>query len=88
VVFLDGVVRDGAMKSRAAVMRRTGGPEVLRMEDVTLAPLRDGEIRLRAVTRTRTRTPVEATGVPRLTRATRAGWTPGARTRGVLAGGP
>jgi NADPH2:quinone reductase len=37
------------VKSRAVVMRRTGGPEVLAVEDIALAPLRDGEIRLRAL---------------------------------------
>jgi NADPH2:quinone reductase len=37
------------MKSRAVVMRKTGGPEVLTVEDVALAPLRKGEIRLRAL---------------------------------------
>lgn len=37
------------MKSRAVVMRKTGGPEVLTLEDVDLAPLRSGEVRLRAL---------------------------------------
>jgi NADPH:quinone reductase len=37
------------MKSRAVVMRKNGGPEVLIVEDVRLAPLRAGEIRLRAL---------------------------------------
>ena len=35
--------------SRAIVMRRTGGAEVLRLEEVTLAPLARGEVRLRAL---------------------------------------
>ena len=35
--------------SRAIVMRRTGGPEVLAVEDVPLAPLRAGEVRLRTL---------------------------------------
>ena len=34
-------------RSRAIVMRRTGGVDVLQQEDVTLAPLASGEIRLR-----------------------------------------
>src|SRR5271170_4181690 len=38
-----------AMNSRAVVMRRTGGPEVLSVEDLAFAPLRDGEVRLRAL---------------------------------------
>jgi NADPH:quinone reductase len=37
------------MKSRAVVMRRTGGPDVLEIEEVELPPLRSGEIRLRAL---------------------------------------
>ena len=37
------------MKSRAVVMRRNGGPEVLAIEEVDLPPLRRGEIRLRAL---------------------------------------
>jgi NADPH2:quinone reductase len=37
------------MKSRAVVMRRTGPPDVLTLENVDLAPLRSGEIRLRAL---------------------------------------
>jgi NADPH2:quinone reductase len=37
------------MQSHAVVMRRTGPPEVLALEDVELAPLRAGEIRLRAL---------------------------------------
>jgi NADPH:quinone reductase len=36
-------------KSRAIVMRQTGGPDVLVLEDRELLPLRDGEIRLRAL---------------------------------------
>jgi NADPH2:quinone reductase len=35
--------------SRAIVMRSLGGPEVLRIEDVQLAPLASGEVRLRAL---------------------------------------
>jgi NADPH2:quinone reductase len=35
--------------SRAIVMRRTGGAEVLRLEDVTLAALARGEVRLRVL---------------------------------------
>jgi len=35
--------------SRAIVMRSLGAPDVLRMEDVHLAPLRPGEVRLRAL---------------------------------------
>jgi NADPH:quinone reductase len=34
---------------RAIAMRRSGGPEVLVLEDVTLAPLAAGEVRLRAL---------------------------------------
>ena len=34
-------------KSRAVVMRRTGPPEVLAIEEVALAPLTRGEVRLR-----------------------------------------
>jgi len=37
------------MKSRAIVMRRTGGPEVLELEEVELSPLRAGEVRIRAL---------------------------------------
>ncbi|HEY8077343.1 MAG TPA: zinc-binding alcohol dehydrogenase family protein [Labilithrix sp.] len=37
------------MRSRAVVMRRTGPPEVLAIEDVELAPLRAGEVRVRAL---------------------------------------
>lgn len=37
------------MSSRAIVMRNVGGPEVLAVEDVPLLPLRDGEVRLRAL---------------------------------------
>jgi NADPH2:quinone reductase len=37
------------MKSRAVVMRRNGGPEVLAVEEVELAPLREGEVRLRTL---------------------------------------
>jgi NADPH:quinone reductase-like Zn-dependent oxidoreductase len=37
------------MKSRAVVMRRFGGPEVLVLEEVELPALRAGEIRLRAL---------------------------------------
>ena len=37
------------MKSRAVVMRKTGGPDVLAFEEVSLAPLRDDEIRLRTL---------------------------------------
>jgi NADPH2:quinone reductase len=35
--------------ARAIVMRRTGGPEVLAVEEVSLAPLAPGEVRLRAL---------------------------------------
>jgi len=35
--------------SRAIVMRRTGGADVLRLEDVMLAPLTSGEVRLRVL---------------------------------------
>jgi NADPH2:quinone reductase len=35
--------------SRAIVMRQNGGPEVLALEDVTLAPLAHGEVRLRTL---------------------------------------
>ena len=35
--------------SRAIVMRRTGSPDVLQVEEVPLAPLAAGEVRLRAV---------------------------------------
>jgi NADPH:quinone reductase len=38
-----------AMKSRAVVMRRVGGPEVLAIEEVELAPLADGEVRIRSL---------------------------------------
>src|SRR5262245_50980540 len=41
--------RRRSMKARAIVMRATGGPEVLRVEEVELAPLRDGELRVRAL---------------------------------------
>ena len=34
---------------QAVVMRRYGGPEVLTVEDVALAPLKPDEIRVRAV---------------------------------------
>jgi NADPH2:quinone reductase len=37
------------MKSRAVVMHRNGDPEVLAIEDVVLAPLREGEVRLRTL---------------------------------------
>lgn len=37
------------MGSRAVVMRSIGGPEVLAIEDVTLPPLRSGEVRLRTL---------------------------------------
>jgi NADPH:quinone reductase len=37
------------MKSRAIVMRRTGDPGVLAMEEVALAPLAPGEVRLRTL---------------------------------------
>jgi NADPH2:quinone reductase len=37
------------MKARAIVMRRTGGPEVLQVEEVELSPLRAGEVRIRAL---------------------------------------
>ena len=37
------------MRARAVVMRRTGPPEVLSVEDVDLQPLRAGEVRLRAL---------------------------------------
>ncbi len=36
-------------KSRAVVMRRTGPPEVLAVEEVTLSPLARGQVRLRAL---------------------------------------
>ncbi|AUX44356.1 uncharacterized protein SOCE26_058200 [Sorangium cellulosum] len=36
-------------RSRAVVMRRTGPPEVLAVEEVALAPLARGEVRLRAL---------------------------------------
>ncbi|WP_437683436.1 quinone oxidoreductase family protein [Sorangium sp. So ce131] len=36
-------------KSRAIVMRRTGPPEVLAVEEIALAPLARGEVRLRAL---------------------------------------
>jgi NADPH2:quinone reductase len=36
-------------KSRAVVMRRTGPPEVLAVEELTLPPLARGEVRLRAL---------------------------------------
>ena len=36
-------------RSRAVVMRRTGPPEVLTIEDVALAPLTRGEVRLRVL---------------------------------------
>ncbi|MFY0577084.1 quinone oxidoreductase family protein [Cystobacter fuscus] len=38
-----------AMKSRAVVMRRTGPPEVLRVEELALVPLARGEVRLRSL---------------------------------------
>jgi NADPH2:quinone reductase len=38
-----------ATKSRAIVMRRTGPPEVLALEEVALAPLVRGEVRLRSL---------------------------------------
>jgi NADPH2:quinone reductase len=37
------------VKARAIVMRRTGGPDVLVEEEVELAPIRAGEIRVRAL---------------------------------------
>ena len=37
------------MKSRAIVMRRTGGPDVLTLEEIELRPLAPGEVRLRAL---------------------------------------
>lgn len=37
------------MKSRAVVMRALGGPEVLQVEEVALAPLRAGELRIRSL---------------------------------------
>lgn len=37
------------MRARAVVMRRTGPPEVLSLEDVELLPLLPGEVRLRAL---------------------------------------
>jgi len=37
------------MKSRAVIMRETGGPGVLSMEDVELAPLHEGDIRIRTL---------------------------------------
>lgn len=37
------------MRSRAVVMRRTGPPDVLTLEEVDLPPLRDGEVRLRTL---------------------------------------
>lgn len=37
------------MKSHAIVMRKTGGPEVLLLEEVNLAPLQSGEIRIRSL---------------------------------------
>jgi NADPH2:quinone reductase len=37
------------MKSRAIVMRKTGGPEVLQAEEIELAPIRSGEIRLQSL---------------------------------------
>jgi NADPH2:quinone reductase len=40
---------DMATKSRAIVMRRTGPPEVLALEEVALVPLAPGEVRLRAL---------------------------------------
>lgn len=38
-----------AMKSRAIVMRETGGPDVLRPEKIELGPLAAGEVRLRTL---------------------------------------
>ena len=37
------------MKSRAVVMRALGGPEVLHVEEIELAPLRAGELRIRSL---------------------------------------
>jgi len=37
------------MKSRAIVMRKTGGPEVLVLEERVLAPLESGELRIRSL---------------------------------------
>jgi NADPH2:quinone reductase len=37
------------MRSRAVVMRRTGPPDVLALEEVELAPLAPGEVRLRSL---------------------------------------
>src|SRR5262245_31543857 len=37
------------VRSRAVVMRRTGPPDVLGIEEVPLSPLRSGEVRLRTL---------------------------------------
>ncbi|MHB8741003.1 MAG: quinone oxidoreductase family protein, partial [Coriobacteriia bacterium] len=37
------------MKARAIVMRETGDPTVLKLEEVELPPLRDGEVRIRSL---------------------------------------
>lgn len=37
------------MRSRAVIMRRTGPPEVLTLDEVDLRPLQDGEVRIRAL---------------------------------------
>src|SRR5436190_9540501 len=37
------------MKSRAVVMRKTGAPSVLAIEEVEARALRDGEVRIRAL---------------------------------------
>jgi NADPH2:quinone reductase len=37
------------MRSRAVVMRTTGGPDVLALEEIELPQLRDGELRVRAL---------------------------------------
>ncbi|PKQ29833.1 MAG: hypothetical protein CVT60_03305 [Actinobacteria bacterium HGW-Actinobacteria-10] len=37
------------MKAEAIVMRRTGDPAVLGLEDVELPQLRDGEVRIRSL---------------------------------------
>lgn len=37
------------MKAKAIVMRATGGPAVLKLEEVELAPLRVGEVRIRSL---------------------------------------
>jgi NADPH2:quinone reductase len=37
------------MRSRAVVMRKTGGPDVLAIEEVEAQPLRHGEVRIRTL---------------------------------------